>query len=232
MIDVPSSSPPSVVNNLITDNRYIGIDCAASASIVNNTISGHLWYGIRSTSSTTSPTITNNIVALNVTGIRRSSSTPMLNNNCVYNPGGNNYYNLSAGATDIQLDPLFVSSATGDYHIQHLSPCINAGLNSAVQPGWLDMDGEPRILPVTGNVDIGADEFTYSIGEAKEFAGNGESVYLNARSPMVTTAKIAGQSAYYVERTDRLCGLRCTGTSLLNPGQTGVLQGIHGHRGW
>ncbi len=46
--------------------------------------------------------------------------------------------------------------ATGDFHLQSNSPCINSGDNDYVT-GATDLDGNPRI--VGGTVDIGAYEY-------------------------------------------------------------------------
>ena len=104
-----------------------------------------------------SASIINNVVAFNKTGLANSGTgTAVLNKNCVYNPGGINYSGLSAGAGDILLDPKLVSAMRGLLHIQPDSPCVNAGLDSAVGPGWEDMDFQARISGT--HVDIGADE--------------------------------------------------------------------------
>jgi len=80
----------------------------------------------------------------------------VLRNNCVYNPSGYNYAGLSPGQGDISTDPKLVAVEYGQVHIQPDSPCRDAGDDSAVQPGWLDMDGQARIRGL--HVDIGADE--------------------------------------------------------------------------
>ena len=62
---------------------------------------------------------------------------------------------LPSGPGNITNDPAFLNPAAGDFRLQTNSPCINAGLNSAVT--WLtDLDGNPRIAG--GTVDIGAYE--------------------------------------------------------------------------
>ena len=52
--------------------------------------------------------------------------------------------------------PLFVDLASGDFHLQTNSPCINAGNNAYVSV-TNDLDGNPRISG--GTVDMGAYEF-------------------------------------------------------------------------
>ncbi|MCC6484720.1 MAG: right-handed parallel beta-helix repeat-containing protein [Armatimonadetes bacterium] len=149
-----SSSSPTIANNTIFESNY-GIRCSSSSAVItNNTISGNREVGISCSSST--PTITNNIVAFNAKGLDNSSGIPVLNNNCVFNPGGVNYDGLNAGAGDINVDPKLQSAQTGKLHIQPDSPCVDAGLDSAVQPDWKDMDGQARIQGA--HVDIGADE--------------------------------------------------------------------------
>jgi hypothetical protein len=63
---------------------------------------------------------------------------------------------LPAGAGNFTNEPGFLNLDAGDFHLQTNSPCINAGLNSAVA-GPIDLDGNPRISG--GAVDLGAYEF-------------------------------------------------------------------------
>lgn len=69
----------------------------------------------------------------------------------------------------VDLEPLFVSEATGDWRLAAGSPCIDAGDNTAVPPGvTTDLEGLPRFVddpaaPDVGNgvaplVDMGAHE--------------------------------------------------------------------------
>jgi hypothetical protein len=59
---------------------------------------------------------------------------------------------------NIDLNPLFVDPAEGDYHLSLDSPCIDAGdPEFDADDGEVDLDGEPRIF--NDRVDMGADEY-------------------------------------------------------------------------
>lgn len=59
--------------------------------------------------------------------------------------------------TNIQADPLFVNSGSGNFHLQSGSPAIDVGDNSAPSLPVTDFDGKPRII--NGIVDMGAYEY-------------------------------------------------------------------------
>lgn len=64
---------------------------------------------------------------------------------------------LETGPGFINLDPLFVDPAMGDYHLSAGSPCIDAGNPNFVPlPGETDIDGEARVQGAA--VDLGSDE--------------------------------------------------------------------------
>ena len=62
-----------------------------------------------------------------------------------------------AGVGSITNDPLFVSAS--DFRLQAGSPCINTGTNGAWTAGARDLDGNQRIWPAGGTVDMGAYEY-------------------------------------------------------------------------
>lgn len=157
------TSTPTISNNIIAANAAGtsggGIYLSTSPAVVtNNTIvhnSSRNGGGIGTSSS--NAVISNNIVAFNSSGIS-SGSTSTLRNNNVYNPDGYNYSGLSAGVGDISVDPMIADASYGNLHIQPGSPCIDAGWNEAPAMGDQDIDGQPRVQPAGGTVDIGADE--------------------------------------------------------------------------
>ena len=222
---------PAIAGNVITGNnaRYGGgFSCTRSQSrITNNTVSdntatssgGGLYFA-----DSSSPAVSNNIVAFNESGIYKTSGSgsPLLNNNCVFNPDGTNYDGLTAGTGDISEDPSFVNRTGGDFHISPMSPCINAGLDTAVGDGWLDMDGQSRVLGA--HVDIGADEFLATAMAAARAAAAGAPVALPA---MPVTA--AWPDVFYVEQPDRACGIRVEKAGHgLAVGQSATVEGVMG----
>ena len=55
-------------------------------------------------------------------------------------------------------DPLFVNPARGNYRLAKDSPCIGAGVNQDWMFGSTDIEGNPRISPASGRVDMGCYE--------------------------------------------------------------------------
>jgi hypothetical protein len=166
-------SSSTITNCIISNNMSIiggGISCGGNPSpiITNCTILNNraTMYstggGIYCYSS--SPFITNCIIVANTTGsgmgggISSDYSSPTIIYNNVYG-NSKNYYGISdqTGINgNISADPKFVGGS--DSHLSFSSPCIDAGLNSAV-PVWLitDLDGNLRII--NGTVDMGIYEF-------------------------------------------------------------------------
>jgi len=133
------------------------------AELVNNTIVYNSAEGVQSQDATV--LVRNNIIASNALGIHdlAGSSAISIDHNDVWS-NGENYLNVSPGAGDISVNPLFVDVANGDYHLMLNSLVIDRGTN--VGAPSTDFDGEAR--PFDGDrdgratVDMGADEYVWS----------------------------------------------------------------------
>jgi len=162
---------PIITNCTITNNSARdgagGIRCSwmyvpCAATISNCTVSSNTPGGIYCYES--SPTFNNTILWSNADyQIYTSYGSNVTLNYCDYADNTINPNNIVGSGTVtanncITNDPLFVDTANGDYHLQAISPCIDAGDNSLVPAGvTTDLDGNPRIQ--NGIVDIGAYEY-------------------------------------------------------------------------
>jgi parallel beta-helix repeat protein len=178
-----SGGSPTIANNAITGNGGGGIWCGYSSSptIANNTITGNTvpYYrgGGGVCCSSSFPSIVNTIIAFNSSGILiTGTSTPTLRYNCVYANWSYNYLGITdpTGTNgSISADPQIAGYQYGGrWHLRPTSPCVNTGGNASVPPDIgdldsdgntteplpFDLDGQLRIQPQGGTVDIGADE--------------------------------------------------------------------------
>jgi parallel beta-helix repeat protein len=162
-------SSPRIINNIIVNNLgdYGGIENywgSSRPTVTNNIITGN-YIGIRNYKYA-NPTVTNNIITGNSIGIWNLSASPIITFNDLWGNGidiSNQDANSNPTVTDnISADPLFVDIASGDYHLQEGSLCIDAGTNNAPGLPETDFDGNPRIIDGNGDgieiVDIGAYE--------------------------------------------------------------------------
>jgi hypothetical protein len=164
-------SAPVILNNVIAANGAASgagiavIDSIlGAATIRNNTVAANNGSGIYW--ANTAPTNDNNIVAFNTAGFERGpagSLDAVIRYNDVYGNGvftADQNYKDTTDRTgtlgNISNDPQFANPATGDFHVQLGSPCVNAGLTSVADPGWPDVDGQARVQGAA--VDLGADE--------------------------------------------------------------------------
>ncbi len=120
------------------------------------------------------------------------------NNNLIYAPVTllNNNFNQTASGFFIKdptyytridpsnlnaVNPLFVDSGEGDFHLQSGSLCINTGNNLAPAIPLLDIDGDPRIMG--GGIDMGAYEAPGSVVPVALFSASP----LTGQAPLAVT---------------------------------------------
>lgn len=208
-----NSSSPLVASNLFVANTTGltagGLDLSNSSSLVtNNTLvnnSAAQGGGIALRGTTGAPTICNNIVAFNITGVFRNStspSPPVLRCNDVYQNSGYDYSGVGSGVNSISEDPAFVDAANGNYRLTSASPCRDRGDGTVVQAGWLDIDGEMRVFPPS--VDIGADE-VHDLAAIPDAKLQPASAWITAVDLVVTAA---WPGCFYVQTLDRTAGIR------------------------
>ncbi|MCB0518029.1 MAG: immunoglobulin domain-containing protein [Lewinellaceae bacterium] len=95
------------------------------------------------------------------------------NCNGLYNGNGGSV-NCGAGMVYNQ-NPMFVSPASGNFHLMSNSPAIDGGSNTAINQAnvSVDLDSLPRIF--NGTVDMGVFEFGSMAGDAPVFTQNPQS---------------------------------------------------------
>jgi len=159
-----SGSSPSLLNVIIEGNNANnsggGIYCTSSSpSFVNVTISGNIsgsnGGGIYSSGISTNASLLNTIMSGNSPEeIHIASGTVTATYSLIQ--GG------WTGTGNIDVDPLFVDAANGNYHLTNYSPAIGAG--TATGAPITDLDGNARPNPGGSNPDIGA--YENSLGTA------------------------------------------------------------------
>jgi hypothetical protein len=111
----------------------------------------------------------NNIFAWNKYGVWANTYDPWFVGNCVFGNALSDYhgtmYDMTGIDGNIKADPLFVSRAGFDYHLQAASPCRDAGTTAFLPVGALDLDGFARIHGTS--VDMGAYELALNLTPAK-----------------------------------------------------------------
>ncbi len=166
-----------IFNNICYGNDD-GINLGGSSGghkIFNNTFFKNNIDGIYLSTDTKTVSFFNNLCVSNVQdGIQTAGGTTYTadrNNNNSYGNGGVDYNNYAPAGNDISLDPVFVSTASGNADFMKLSfttsmssPCIDRGLNAGSYPMSNDFWSQtrpydhPNVANGSSIYDIGADE--------------------------------------------------------------------------
>jgi K319L-like, PKD domain len=162
-----------IASNLIYSNSAVvggGSVLISGSRLINNTLVGNAAqdgagnvYAV--SDSNGQCLITNNIICNATIGggiyVDIQDTITQTAFNDVWNNAGGDYFmgtNRTGISGNISQDPLFVDGAHNDYHLQDVSPCINAG-DPNFQPaaGELDFYGAARVF--ARRVDIGSAEY-------------------------------------------------------------------------
>lgn len=184
-ISASTSDQGQITNNLIINNWayepasgsygmgggiYLEIPTVTTGTtyITNNTICGNQakttlfedWGGgIAIAPLSDDLVIANNIIAFNSSGIYSqldSPGIPALDYNCLYNPGGDEYGNLTPGPNDVSVDPQFADRTEGNWRLGRGSPCIDNGDNLSIPADQiLDLNGWDRFIDDLCTIDGG-----------------------------------------------------------------------------
>ncbi len=180
--DVNGSGPESshvevdVVRNTIVGNND-GIVCAAVADGLSGSMAG----------AYCQPRVWNNVIAHNSgcafregkethdeegdtwTDPKEFITNDLYDNGCMYLDEGTDELNsigevnaLEGAYDNLSVPPRFVDAAGGDYHLAADSPLIDRGSVGGPFAGWIDFDGDPRVMDGDHDgfawPDVGADE--------------------------------------------------------------------------
>jgi predicted outer membrane repeat protein len=102
------------------------------------------------------------------------------------------------GIGNIDSDPLFVDTLSNDFHLQSVSPCLAAGIDSIQVAGiWQraplsDIEGNARPFPVDTKPDLGVYESQYpvSVKDVKTNLPNEFVLYQNYPNPFNSSSEI------------------------------------------
>jgi len=125
--EVPTSGPAVMANDTIAENATSGVSCSdTSNNATRPRLSGLLFWH-----NGTSPNFFDLVGSCSQTAC------------CV-------------DSQMARIDPMFVNSAAGNYHLQSMSMCL-ATVPASLSPPPYDIDGDPR--PAGAASDCGADEY-------------------------------------------------------------------------
>jgi len=157
-----NSGSPDISNNLIIENAYAGIHVNnGNPQITYNTLDQNGNYGVYFSTSVV-PTITNNIITRNTTGLYDYYGKYTGGYNNVWG-NGTDYSRTSAAEADISSDPLF---ADDDFHLDDTSPSKTASTSGGEIGRYGGISSVP--LPTVASVDSPTKQSILTLSGTKE----------------------------------------------------------------
>ena len=155
---IPCTGPAKFIRNLFYDNvvtSCIGIEGdGIAAQIINNTFDGNSrgFYSVSGTNGIVLNNIVSNSLEYGVYG-----NFLVFNYNDIFDNNPNYAGGAIPGPNNISQYPYFVNPGVNDYHLQDISPCIDAG---DPDPIYNDPDGtrnDMGAFPACGSIDSDGD---------------------------------------------------------------------------
>lgn len=151
-----SGAPYLLVNDVLARNTNNGLLAAnGSGRLLHTTIAENTTAGVAVGGTAA---FTNTIVYGHPVGINALAGGAATLHDTLWHANTADTSGSVVHTLDLYADPLFIASATGDYHIRSQSPALDAGLDVGVS---MDVDGGRR--PLLSGPDIGADEYPLSV---------------------------------------------------------------------
>jgi hypothetical protein len=176
-------------NSAYVGGGFYGLGLGSPDGVLNNclVLSNYVNYPGGGCGGTYVGTVNNCTIVGNSGGQSAGALFGALNNCIVYNNWGSNFNGSflnyccttpmpTDGLGNFTSAPLFANPASGDFHLNAASPCINVGNNSSMTNST-DLDGNSRI--VAGSVDLGAYEVQLPIHYVNLVGANPVPPFLN-----------------------------------------------------
>jgi hypothetical protein len=178
----------NLLDNLVANNSQtssssqgggVWVDATSTLFMINNTVTGNTAAG---SGGGAACVVTGTVELLNVYNNILWGNSASGNGGDVYlagtgqqkvfdfNDADSIYGVWDIAQNNIDLSPKFFDPVNGDYHIQNMSPCRNAGTTNAPVLSATDLDGNPRII--NGAVDMGCYEYTTNVTHPADTNGD------------------------------------------------------------
>jgi hypothetical protein len=249
-VALQSYNSPILVQNVIVNNislgggsgagLYVSPSSSSTQTIVtNNTIAANSAYdstsGIDVDGFGQYVTFTNNIIVAaagqNAVSCNSpySSVSPIFSYNDAFTVSGSAWAGTCDSTTNpgnFSSDPLFMSPANNDFHLQAASPAINTGNNSAPNLPSTDFDGNPRLA---GTIDLGAYEVvnTSAASISPSSLSFGPQAAGTTSDPQTATLSSTGTTQFQITSV-QMTGAFSAGTTCPTLSDPGGFAGISG----